>query len=132
MATKMAIKATGYFLLWIVPIAFVIGFAFRITGLFDCSFPVYRLLIAVIILTLAIALSIFGGWILSHPSSQLKSRKPVGVAILILAICGTIYTAYELIAWWNYWALIFLIPQMTIFIVMLTGGLFLIKPAPPK
>jgi len=125
-------KTTGCLLLWLVPIVFVVGFAFRITGLFDCSLPTYRLLIAVIILTFAISLSIFGGWVLIHPDSHVKSHKPVGVAILVLAICGTIYTVYELILGWNYWSLIVIVPQMIIFIIMLAGGLLLIKQRPGR
>ena len=128
----MSRKATGCFLLLIVPIAFVIGFAFRLTGLSDCLFPIYRLVIAVIVFILAISISISGGWMLIHPSAGTKSRKPVGIAVFLLAMCGIIYTTYELILWWNYWALIFLIPQMIIFIVMFAGGLFLVKPGPGR
>jgi CHASE2 domain-containing sensor protein len=111
----------------IIPVAFLIGFAFRLTGLFDCPFPIYRLVIAAIIFTLAISLSISGGWILVHPTAGTKSHKPVGIAVFLLAICGIVYTIYELIAGWSYWALIPLAPQMIIFIIMFAGGLLLIK-----
>lgn len=126
----MARKATGCFLLLIIPIALLVGFAFGLTGLFDSSCPIYRLVIVAIIFILAISLSISGGWILIHPGSNVKSRKYIGITVFLFAMCGIIYTTYELIAWWNYWALIFLIPQMIISLIMFAGGLFLIKPEP--
>jgi len=125
-------KAIGWFILLVVPIALVTGFSFTLTMMYDCYSPLYQVLIASIILTFAIAFFMFCGWMLIHPNAGFKARKPTGIMILLLGICGIIYTTCQLITNWNHWAFMFSVPQIVITIIILIGGIFLIKSAPPK